>query len=40
MDFREIGWGGVDWIDPNQDRDRGWGGSREHGNETSGLIKY
>jgi hypothetical protein len=23
MDFREIGWGGMNWIDPAQDRDRG-----------------
>jgi hypothetical protein len=22
MDFREIGWGGVDWIDLVQDRDQ------------------
>jgi hypothetical protein len=22
MDLREIGWGGVDWIDLAQDRDR------------------
>jgi hypothetical protein len=22
MDFREVGWGGVDWIDLAQDRDR------------------
>jgi hypothetical protein len=22
MDFREIGWGGVDWIDLAQDRDQ------------------
>jgi hypothetical protein len=22
MDFREIGWDGVDWIDMSQDRDR------------------
>jgi hypothetical protein len=21
MDLREIGWGGMDWIDPAQDRD-------------------
>jgi hypothetical protein len=36
MDFREIGWGGMDWI---------WlrigtsGGPCEHGNEPSGSIK-
>jgi len=22
MDFREVGWGGMDWIDLAQDRDR------------------
>jgi hypothetical protein len=22
MDFREIGWGGIDWIDLAQDRDK------------------
>jgi hypothetical protein len=22
MDIREIGWGGIDWIDPAQDRDQ------------------
>jgi hypothetical protein len=22
MDLREIGWGGMDWIDPAQDRDQ------------------
>jgi hypothetical protein len=22
MDFREVGWGGIDWIDLAQDRDR------------------
>jgi hypothetical protein len=36
MDFREIGWGGMDWIDLAQDRDQG---SCEHGNEPSGSIK-
>jgi hypothetical protein len=24
MDLREIGWGGVEWIHPAQDRDRWW----------------
>jgi hypothetical protein len=24
MDLREIEWGGVDWIDLAQDRDRWW----------------
>jgi hypothetical protein len=38
MDLREIGWGGVDWINLAQDRDQ-WGGSCEHGNEPSGCIK-
>jgi hypothetical protein len=23
MDFKEIGWGGTDWIDLAQDRDQG-----------------
>jgi hypothetical protein len=31
MDFREIGWGGMEWIDVAQDRD--------HGNEPSDSIK-
>jgi hypothetical protein len=22
MDFRNVGWGGMDWIDPAQDRDQ------------------
>jgi hypothetical protein len=30
MNFGEMGWGGVDWIDLAQDRD-----SCEHGNEAS-----
>jgi hypothetical protein len=30
MDFREMGWGGVDWIDLAQDRHQGEGSS-EHG---------
>jgi hypothetical protein len=30
MDLREIGWGGMNWIDLAQDR--------EHGNEISGSI--
>jgi hypothetical protein len=25
MDLREIGWGGMDWIDLSQDRDEWWG---------------
>jgi hypothetical protein len=36
MNFREIGWGGLDWIVLAQDRDLG--GSCEHGNEPSGSI--
>jgi hypothetical protein len=24
MDLREVGWGGADWIDLAQDRDRWW----------------
>jgi hypothetical protein len=24
MDLREVGWGGIDWIDLAQDRDRWW----------------
>jgi hypothetical protein len=34
VDFREIGWDGVDWIDMAQDRDH-----CEHGIEPSGSIK-
>jgi hypothetical protein len=37
--FRDIGWDGKDWIDLAQDRGQ-WEGSCEHGNETSGSIKY
>jgi hypothetical protein len=36
MDLGEIGWGGVDWIDLAQDRDRYSG--REQGDEPSGFI--
>jgi hypothetical protein len=36
MDLREIGWGGMDWIDLAQDRTSR--GSCEHGNEPSGAI--
>jgi hypothetical protein len=32
MDFRGIGWGGMDWINLTEDR--------EHGNEPSSSIKY
>jgi hypothetical protein len=24
MDLQEVGWGGMDWIDMAQDRDRWW----------------
>jgi hypothetical protein len=36
MDLREIGWGGMDWIDVAQDRPME--GSCEHSNEPSGSI--
>jgi hypothetical protein len=36
MDLREIGWGGMDWIDEAQDRDQ-W--RAQHGSELSGSIK-
>jgi hypothetical protein len=39
MDLREIGLGGMDWIDLAQDRDK-WKGSCEHGNESSGSIIF
>jgi hypothetical protein len=38
MDLQEVGFGGMDWIDLTQDRDR-CGGTRECGNELSGSIK-
>jgi hypothetical protein len=34
MDIREIGWGGMGWIDLPQDRDQ-----CEHDNKPSGSIK-
>jgi hypothetical protein len=37
MDFREIEWGGMDWI--NMDQDTTVAGSCEYGNENSGYIK-
>jgi hypothetical protein len=37
MHLREIGWGGIDWIDLAHCRDKE--GSCEHGNELSGSIK-
>jgi hypothetical protein len=36
MDLREIGWGGVDWINLAEDRDQWREGSCEHDNEYSG----
>jgi hypothetical protein len=33
LDFRQIGWGGMDWIDLALE------GSHEHSNEPSGSIK-
>jgi hypothetical protein len=38
MDLREIGGGGMDWIDLAQDRYL-WKGSREHGNELLGTME-
>jgi hypothetical protein len=38
MNLQEVGWGGVDWIDVAQDRDR-WRGACEHGNEASSFTK-
>ena len=38
MDLQEVGWGGLDWIDLAQDRDR-WGGIRKCDNEPSGSRK-
>jgi hypothetical protein len=35
MDLREVGWGGMDWINLAQDRDS----SCVHGDEPSGSIK-
>jgi hypothetical protein len=39
MDFREIGWDGMDWFDLVEDRVQ-WMGSCEHGNEPLGSIKW
>jgi hypothetical protein len=38
MDLRDIGWGGMNWIDLAQDRGP-VEASCEHGNEPSGSIK-
>jgi hypothetical protein len=38
MDFREIGWGGVDWIRMAEEGTNE--GSCKHGNEPSGVIKW
>jgi hypothetical protein len=38
IDLRGIDWGGMDWIDLAQDRNKG--GSCEQGNELSGSIKF
>jgi hypothetical protein len=36
MYLREVGWGGIDWIDLGQDREAG---SCEYGDEPLGFIK-
>jgi hypothetical protein len=36
MDLKEIGWENVNWVRLGKDQ---WGGSCEHGNEPSGVIK-
>jgi hypothetical protein len=38
MDLREIGWGGMDWIDLAQDTDQ-WASLVKKVNEPSGSIK-
>jgi hypothetical protein len=37
-DLRDVGWGGMDWIDLAQDRGQ-VAGSCEYDNEPSGFIK-
>jgi hypothetical protein len=36
--LQDVGWGGLNWVDLAQDRDR-WRSSCECGNELSGSIK-
>jgi hypothetical protein len=36
VNFRDIGWGGMEWVDLAQDKDQ-WS---EHGNEPLSSIKY
>jgi hypothetical protein len=38
MDFRDVGWESMDWIQMAQDRDP-MVGCREHGNEILGSVK-
>jgi hypothetical protein len=38
MDYREIGWGGMDWINMAKDKDQ-CRAVCEQGNEPSGSIK-
>jgi hypothetical protein len=39
MDLREMGWGGMEWIDLAQDRDQWMDAPCEHVNEPLGSIK-
>jgi len=39
MDHQKVGYGGMDWIEPVQDRDMWGGGTCECGNEPSGSIE-
>jgi hypothetical protein len=38
MDIRDIEWGGMDWIDLAQDRDRCRESPCKHGNEPSSSV--